>query len=479
MILSRAVAMLLALATTQAPDRYEVTGTIPVSLGPASRVLWVPADGNAGPGGCELSSPSTWRCHFPSGSRGVVVVAAGARLASFPIGIDDVGSPATIASWGRLVIVDSGGGTAEDLRDLHITAWKPERSTARQQTRRFRPIEDSAVQVMRLSNVAFWLTGEPVDHDASVLIESHAFGAKRLATLAIASDTPDVPFYTALTIPISIVGRVEDRSSQNVEDADVEIFEPLTIADPRDRPAGQEPMLIRRAKTRSSADGSFVFEGLEIGPWQVVATHPSWGRGTAPVIVAGEPLVIRLKPPARVTGRVLQRGLPVLDARIRFVPDTAAWMASLDPRNHLVEDSYSGMDGRFSLALPPERAGTVQIIGPDGVSRRLALPVIGGDEIALGDISLPRPIRAFVRVSDPLPCDVFATGPLGTLGLTIVRATRSATVYEFALPEPGTWALNAACGGLAYSIDPPVIAVAPGAAEPTYHAHVVRPAPDQ
>ena len=195
--------------------------------------------------------------------------------------------------------------------------------------------------------------------------------------------------------------------------------------------------------------------------------------------MAGEPLVIRLKPPARVTGRVLQRGLPVADARIRFVPDTVAWMVSLDPRDHLVADSYSGTDGRFSLALPPEPAGTVQILDPDGVSRRLPLPGrIGADEVVLGDIILPGPTRAFVRVSDPAPCDMFATGPLGTLGLTIVRATRSATVYEFALPEPGTWALNAECGGLVYAIDPPVIAVAPGAADPTYNAHLVRPAPD-
>ncbi len=474
-----AAALLLALAAIQTPDRYEVTGPIPVSLGPPSRILWLPADGIAGEQNCELTFRSTWRCRLPAGSPGVVVVAADPRLVSFPIGVANVDTPLTIASWGRLLLVQDGGATPDDLRDLRVIAWKPERSAARPQTQRLTPIQDSAVHVSRLSQSAFWLTGEPLDPDAYVLIEGAAFASKRLSTPAIASGPPDVPFYVSLTPPFSMTGRVEDRATQNVDGADVELFEPLTMSEDRGRSPGQPPVLIRRAKARSSADGTFVFDRLEAGSWYVVARHPSRGRGTASVSVVSEPLVIRLTPPARLTGRVLQRALPVAGARIRFVPDPTAWMASVDPRDHLVEDTYSGLDGRFSLTLPLDRTGTVQIAGPDNASRHFAVPShINADEVVLGDVTLSGLRRATVRLSDPAMCELFATGPLGTLGLATVRATGASSVYWFDLPEPGAWALSAECDGLAPAIEPPLITVAPDGPEPTAYAHLVRSAPD-
>ena len=479
MMIWRVVALLLALAETQTPDRYEVTGLIPMSLGPPSRIVWLPTDGIAGDQDCELTFRSTWKCRLPAGSPGVVVVAAEAALVSFSIGVASVEVPLTIASWGRLLLVQDGGATPDDLRDLQVIAWKPERSAVRSQTARLTPIQDAAVHVSRLSQSAFWLTGEPLDPDAYVLIEGAAFASKRLSTTAIASGPPDVPFYVSLTPPSSMTGRVEDRSGQDVDGADVELFEPLAMSDDRERSSGQPPVLIRRAKARSSADGTFVFDRLDAGSWYVVARHPSRGRATASVSVVSEPLVIRLTPPARLTGRVLQRAVPLAGARIRFVPDTTAWMASVDPRDHLVEDTYSGLDGRFSLTLPPDRGGTVQIAGPDNASRHFALPSqISPDEIALGDVTLPGPRRATVRLSDPATCDLFAIGPLGTLGLATVRATRAPSVYWFELPEPGAWALNAECDGVAAAIEPPLITVAPDGPEPTVHAHLVRSAPD-
>jgi hypothetical protein len=253
-----------------------------------------------------------------------------------------------------------------------------------------------------------------------------------------------------------VTGHVQDQSGQDVGDTEIELFEPLAPPDPQDR---REPVMIRRAKTRSAADGTFAFERLEAGTWLLSARHRTSGRATTVVSRLGEPIVIRLVPPTRATGRVLQKGLPLAAARVRFIPDVTAWMASVDPRDHLVEEASTAEDGRFTLPLPPEKAGMLQVIGPDGGSARVGL--LGRERngtIAVGDIAISATHRVVLRLNDGADCRMSAAGPGDRLGITVVYAVRTGMLHVFELPESGMWWMNAECSGRTYSVNPSMIA---------------------
>jgi hypothetical protein len=96
---------------------------------------------------------------------------------------------------------------------------------------------------------------------------------------------------------------------------------------------------------------------------------------------------------------------------------------------------------------------------------------VGTGDLNLGDVLVPDPRRVTVRLLAPA-CDLMAVGPLGTLGLTIVRASKGYGVYWLELPEPGMWAINAECAGATYALDPAVVAVPPEGPELTLDAHL-------
>jgi hypothetical protein len=208
----------------------------------------------------------------------------------------------------------------------------------------------------------------------------------------------------------------------------------------------------------------------------LVASHPVLGSGAAWIDLDGPPVDLELTPPPRATGRALKHGLPVPNARVRFLPDSGAWAASVDPGEHITRESKTADDGRFAIPLPQKRAGSIQILLDDGSGVRVAVPDLKtkGD-LLLGDIAVPDPRRLVVRLFDGLSCKVVAVGPLGALGLKTVQASSQTAVFELELPDSGEWNLNADCGGTIYAIVPPLVSVPADGEPPAVDARVIRP----
>ena len=449
----------LAIAVTIASTQpTELFGSVPAAIGTVSRVIWIDADDESPDGVCELASATRWHCVVPGGNIGLVVFYNDSAVAFTAIGVP---AQDAVRQWGRVLRVEPGALDLVELRELRVTSWVPERPRARPRTRRLTPIEDPSVTVTPLSSRSFWIlgSGNP-QSDAYIQLTGKSIASVRLPTALLASDTPDIPVLVSVDRSNTLEGRVETRDGEVAPGAEVELFTRL-VGGPPDEP-WQVAELVRTRTTSASSDGVFQFDGLSIDSFLIVASHRSLGRAE---LVASPPdglAVLKLRPPSRITGRVLKDSLPVPGARVRFVPDISAWTESVDPRQHLTEEIMTGEDGRFSLVLPPESAGFVQVMAPDGAAKRLPVSQPKNtSEVALGDIVLPERRRLDVRLLSGGSCELFATGPLGALGLTIVRATSVSSVFSFDLPEPGQWSLNAECEGRSVALQPQAVLVAP------------------
>jgi hypothetical protein len=123
--------------------------------------------------------------------------------------------------------------------------------------------------------------------------------------------------------------------------------------------------------------------------------------------------------------------------------------------------------------LPPKSSGDVQFIAPDGASTRVSLPALSNpSEIGLGDVALPEVIAVVLR-ADVAGCRLTAIGPAGALGFAVVPGRTTAATYQFDLPEPGEWFLDAECGGQHASLQPPSIQVKSTRSPAPFDAHVI------
>ncbi len=465
-------------AAAQAPGR--VTGPIPLTLRSAARALWIAASPDAESVRCDVSAPHEWSCDglLPD-ARGLVVLVGDGAVATLGVGLSGLrADAATVAKWGRVVHVTAGGAAPEDLHDLELTTWKPERSRARPQTRRFAPIRDDDVQTVRVSETTFWVSGNAVDPDAFVALEGPAIGRSRLSTLRLSEGVPDDPIFLPATTAVTIGGHVHGPHGEDAGGADVELFELLDsrqIGDAMPEQLDERTPLLRGWSVTASPDGSFQFDRVSIGPLRIAASHSSFGSGGVWVGLVGPAVDITLTPAPRAKARVLRHGLPVPAARVRFLPDPDAWAASVDPMDHVTEETRTKDDGTFALPLPRKPTGTIQVLLDDGTGVRVAVPNLQttGD-VLLGDLTVPDPRRLVVRLLDGVACDLLAVGPLGALGLKVVRATSRTGVYELELPDAGSWALNAECRGVVYEIEPPVVALPPDGPPPAVDALVVK-----
>lgn len=443
-----------------------LSGVIPHELGIPSRVVWVSSEASA-PGGCEVVEARRWRCDVPQSPHGIVVMIGDGQIAYEYVADAGTGviSVPRIRQWGRMVTL-MPAGTADDPQELEITAWRPDRSAVRPHTRRFGRIEDSTVDIIRLSQTAAWISGEESGADGFISIDGPAVGSTRVSLPALAEGTPEAPFFVSLSMPFVLTGRVQSGGLQDVAGADVELFEPLAASEgggphPAPQKAPREaPRMILHASARSDSSGAFAFERLAPGSYLIVATENALGRGSLEVKSLADPAVVRLVAPVRARGRVLRQHRPVVGARVRFVPTPEAFMATSDPRDLIADETATGDDGRFVLPLPPQLDGAIQVIAAEGTTMRVGVTRSGASkEILVGDITLPDRRRLTVRLIDPATCTMLAAGPLGSLGLTIVRATGSGGEHWFDIPEAGEWALDAECEGVSYSVEPRSVVV--------------------
>lgn len=471
-----ALLAIVALALLREPQFQPppVTGGLPSGLDTPARTFWIAASPDAEDVRCHTSTPGQWSCDgLLTGARGLIVLVGDGRIGAVPVGVP--GARATTATWGRVVRVTPGGVGPDELHDLRLMAWTPERSRVRPQTRLFSSTKDTEVQTVRLSDTAFWVTGNAVDPDAFVALDGPAIGTSRLSTRTLSEGAPEDPVFIAAAQPVSLTGYVRGAHGEDGDNAEVELLEPLQTVAAAPEPLDARTPLVRRLTVIASADGRFQFDRLADGPFRVVATHSTLGRGGAWVSDIGPPVVIELTSAPRATGRVLRHDLPVAAARIRFLPAPDAWAASVDPRESITAETTSNNDGTFSLALPPNHAGTIQALLDDGAGVRVRVPSLEQKgNILMGDLKVPDKRHLVVRLLDALVCNVVAAGPLGALGLAIVRATSQTNVYELTLPDAGAWALNAECGGEVYPLDPSVVVVPANGQAPAVDAHVVK-----
>ena len=359
--------------------------------------------------------------------------------------------------WGRLVRVEAGSAGTDDLHDLSLSPWTPERSAVRAKLQTFRARHDDSVRVLKLSPTVFWVTGAAtVDPDAFIALAGPDIGAVHVAIARLLEDSSENPHVIQAQIRQSIVGRIRNVRGEEVVPAAVEVLRPLRSDS--DRPNAATPV-IAVAAAAADANGSFVFDGIVEPPLLVTAASPVDGRGSAWVVNAGPPVVLDLTPPLRVRGRVLRNLVPLAGARLRFVPNGQAWASSVDPAAHLTDERVSANDGLFEIVLPEQATGELQIVAAGGAVARV--PILDASNrtrtIELGDVTIPDPRRIIVRLLEPLqspPCDLLAIGPLGSLGMHTVRAFSVVNVYTLDLPENGQWTFSAECGGRIQSVTP-------------------------
>jgi hypothetical protein len=454
-----------------------VIGSIPPALTAPSRVIWIDGD-PATPAVCRVVSPARWECEGVSDqSRGVVVIVGENGLAYQVAGApgENDRPVGAIKLWGRAVVITPGAVSPDEARDLALTAWTPTRSRTRLQSKRFAVDKDTTIDIVRVAGTTtFWVAGGDTDPDAFLTVEGKAIGSTRVAIASLSDGPPDTPMYVPAAMPFSLDGRVQTSKGEDADGASVELFQPLPTqaGDPATDLASQS--LVRAAATRSDQNGRFSFDRLSSGPFLISVLDGTRGRGTA-VVRSLEPVVIRLVAPARASGRVLRNRLPVAGARIRFVPDVTALLSSADATTLIAEERTTGIDGRFSFQLPPVTAGSIQIIGSDGTSTRIAVsrPDASG-EIDMGDIALPDHRSLTARVMNSNGCVLTATGPLNGLGLTTIRASVSGVLHIFDIPEPGQWVLDADCGGRSRDVEPVLVEIAATGPPVTIDVRIVK-----
>jgi hypothetical protein len=369
------------------------------------------------------------------------------------------------------VRVAAGSIGPESLGDLRVSSWTVDRPAGRPNTLKLDVIPDTTLQVIKVSDTSFWVSGLSPSTDAFLRLDGPGVARHDTAMLTVASGPPDVPFVIDATNGVSIMGRVETRSGEPVEGALLELFARAPVDD-EEKALAKTPV-VRLATVVADGEGRFEFSGLENGTYQVAATAFSRGRLARWTTTASPPLVMTLEPPATATGRVVRQKLPAPGVTVRFVPGSTAWRNSSDPSAHLTSDVVTDQSGRFTLALPPQPSGDVQFIAPDGASTRVALPALSRlSEVTLGDVALAEPIAIEIR-ADVAGCKMTAIGPAGALGLAVVPGRPTSTIYQFDLPEPGQWFLDAECSGQHVSIQPPAIQVTPTRTLSSFDVHVV------
>jgi hypothetical protein len=448
-----------------------IGGVVPDALGLPSRVVWIDASGGAQNAQieCAVVASDKWRCDgVPDAAPGIVVLVGVEGVAHQCVAVCDGDSRAVVHRWGGLVVLDSGGGAADDLRRVRLTARKPERSAVRPSVRRLRPMDDTDVEVVRLSDVMFWIEGDSADPDRYLSLDGPAIGSTRVPTAALAEVQPEAPLFVSVGAPFSLSGRVLGPKGEDVDHAEVELFEPLHLGASNARATLEMEPVVLRATAFSDSSGAFTFEHLAPGTYLISVVDDNVGRGSVWIRSLADPAVVRLVAPTRATGRVLKHQNPVPSARVRFVPNVETFTAGIDPRLSIVEETTTADDGRFSLALPPDSLGAIQILAPDGASTRV--PILGATrakEIALGTISLPDRRVLAVRLLDPAACTLTAVGPLQYLGLTVIQANELGGLHWFDIPESGQWALTAVCSEVSYPLLPAVVVV-PASGPDTY-----------
>ena len=243
----------------------------------------------------------------------------------------------------------------------------------------------------------------------------------------------------------------------------VSMFELIRFESPPGGVPGDE-ILKKRWIAETTADqyGRFFLSGPPRGRYEFVPAHPTRGRTVGERDVDGTAITLQLRstPPSQVARAAWSSHFA--GVAVCSVPDQRVFARATDPVAVLTPGAVTDEYGEFDLSLPEQGSGDV-VIGCRGhATARLrfvdaeSLPAVTD----LGDIVLPPPAHLTVRLGES-SCELYAVGPLGSLGMSRLRSTFDAQdrTYRFQLPESGLWWLEAMCGGEARPLAPSVVRV--------------------
>jgi hypothetical protein len=417
---------------------------------------------------CTWLANGAWECvGVPLGLAGVVSTGDGAQQAHAmaPGALTAPGVETTQnvdAAWGRVVVIgrtDRVPLTAADA--VTVSARRIAVPRTRPRSLRLDASADDRLVVRRLGESAFWIGGGDVLDDGWVEIAASDRAPVRLDVPELAATPPTMPVRVDLEPAVSISGRVVADDGTVAPGAVVTLWRVVTTG----RPATEgepPPRRVFVAESASDAGGEFGFGGLADDPHEIVALHAVLGRGEIRLAAGEREVDVRLKRPSVAIGQVVRDGQPMAGVPVMVVPDLFEAAASEDLTLLAGGQGASGPDGRFRVAVPSRGRSEVRV-GEEGGVRRFplgpaeSLPAV----IDLGRIALDGAIitvRLVLEASDG--CDVRLSGPLGSAGLSLVRAQRlGPAMFEAAVPEPGPWLVSAACGGQNRIVQPTTIDV--------------------
>ena len=366
------------------------------------------------------------------------------------------------SEWGRIVqLIGEGRGRTDALS---VGAWRQEPSLARGGNTRVQLVQDPETVIDQMSPHLFWVSGVGSQDDRLVDVTGPGVATQRVLLTDVLSGPPLLPFYVRIAPAMTTHGSVVSSRGEQVSRAIVSVSELLDP--PKRRPPGRaktEPLKKRWvSELLTDDDGAFVLDGVGLGRYEFVVVHAALGRTKTVRQVDGSPLTLRLEAARRVRGRVLVDNRPAMGVSVRVVPDHTTYRDALDPIDVVAPATVTNVNGRFDLVLPSRGQGEVLLGHPGAANRRW--PYADAERLPpvtdLGDLALPAPVTVRVYLSGG-PCDLRAAGPIGTLGTTMITATREPPrpIYRFELPEPGFWWLDATYQDRPAALQPPVLRI--------------------
>ena len=469
--------------------RRTIRGTLPDQVNPP-RVIWL--DGDERVGGDPwptwwAAGPAAWECIGLRVERSGVVVAPDTQPLTY--GLAPVQTwPATVqqietrrAARGRLIRIL---GVSGDASELQVVALKPTISRSQPHSIRTLLTADATIAITQVSSSSFWISGSQRTTGTVIEIMGIQVATQQIAIDDWQAGLPELPIYISTAPPIRVAGQVLTAAGRSAGGSLVsvsEIYPKEQVS--RVRRAGPEgpgringpPRRRSVAEVQTDSDGRFDIAGLGQQDYEFFAMHATLGRVTAILEPSTAPVVLRLEVPKQVRGRVVRERQPVSDVPVRTLPNLAQLAAALDPTDYLGGETVTDRQGRFVLAVPPSGSAELRIgSGHTGVVRRPLPPATEMPPLTdLGEIELPVLARLLVRIDGVEPCDLYATGPLGSPGMETIRSTRQGPALRgFRLPETGGWWLSLLCDDQEEALSPSFIPIPSDAEETSIRVRV-------
>jgi hypothetical protein len=448
----------------QYPSTGDLTWVSPVET--SARVL------------CEWTLPGKWECLGVPRAADGVVVRSGTRGLFYSVVAGSLGPrndvedvPSASAAWGRLLVLQdlTGFRHQREAPTVRARALRLYRPPARPASTRFEAAPDGRIRIDPVGPTAFWVAGSTDAPDGWIELQVPGAATGRVEFAELTGGPPEAMFPVPLQRPGAVFGRVTGPMASPVAGAIVSLYRfGRDVRFPDKKTPRRERIAVGEQTT--DEDGAFSFDDLPPERYELLAVQAGYGRAVKAVDSQAGEILLTLRPPPALEGRVLRDGVPQERVAVAFVPDLAAFAAAEDPTELHGGETETDADGRFRVFASIAGAGELKIGSAPGPITRVplsaaeALPSV----TTLGDIELAGGPSLTIVFEEAGECQPMLTGPVGRTGLTVVRTTRNGpAIFSAALPEGGQWNIVALCAGHERAVVPSTIVVASDSQEMT------------